>query len=100
MGTVRTEIRSVLRNDLVIISEVGYQAMNQIASDHFFQLISNAYENRSLIITSNLGFAELGTLFASSSTASAVLDRPLNYAHVFPIKRESYRIRTRMVPLL
>jgi DNA replication protein DnaC len=99
-GTVRKKIRSILRNDLIIIDEVGYQAMNQIASDHFFQLISNAYENRSLIITSNLGFAELGTLFASSSTASAVLDRLLHHAHVFPLKGESYRIRTRMVPLL
>ena len=73
--------------------------MNQIASDHFFQLISNAYETRSLIITSNLDFAEWGTLFAASSIAAAVLDRLLHHAHVFPLKGESYRIRSRMIPL-
>jgi len=98
-GTVRKKIRSILRHDLIIIDEVGYQAMNQIASDHFFQLISNAYETRSLIITSNLDFAEWGTLFASSSIAAAVLDRLLHHAHVFPLKGESYRIRSRMIPL-
>jgi len=97
-GTVAKCIRSILKHDLIIIDEVGYQTMDDTASDHVFQLIAAAYEQRSLVVTSNLDFAEWGGLFASTSVAAAVLDRLLHHAHVFSLRGESYRVRNRVIP--
>jgi DNA replication protein DnaC len=72
--------------------------LDKTASDHLFQLVSKTYENVSMIITSNLDFSDWGTLFASPSTAAAVLDRLLHHAHVIALRGESYRIRNRLVP--
>ena len=91
-------IRSLLRNDLIILDEVGYLTLGKIASDHLFQLIIRAYENVALIVTSNLDFSEWGTLFASPSTAAAVLDRLLHHAHVITLRGDSYRVRNRLAP--
>jgi hypothetical protein len=40
--------------DLIILDEVGYLTLGKAASDHLFQLVSKAYENVSLVVTSNL----------------------------------------------
>lgn len=97
-GSLPQYIRSLLRNDLIILDEVGYLTLSKVASDHLFQLVSKAYENVSLVVTSNLDFSEWGTLFASPSTAAAVLDRLLHHAHVITLRGDSYRVRNRLVP--
>jgi DNA replication protein DnaC len=98
-GSLPRYMRSLLRNSLIIVDEVGYLTLDKTASDHLFQLVSRTYENVSMIITSNLDFSDWGTLFASPSTAAAVLDRMLHHAHVIALRGESYRIRNRLVPL-
>lgn len=98
-GSLPRYMRSLLRNDLIILDEVGYLNLDKTASDHLFQLVSRTYENVSMIITSNLDFSDWGTLFASPSTAAAVLDRLLHHAHVIALRGESYRIRNRLLPL-
>ncbi len=91
-------IDTILKNHLIILDELGYVSMDETASDHIFQFIARAYEQRSLIVTSNLNFAEWGTLFANASTAAATLDRLLHHAHVFNMKGDSYRMRNRLIP--
>lgn len=86
------------RNDLIILDEVGYLTLDKTASDHLFQLVSKAYENVALIVTSNLDFSDWGTLFASPGTAVALLDRLLHHAHVITLRGDSYRVRNRLVP--
>lgn len=97
-GSLPQYIRGLLRHNLIILDEVGYLTLGKSASDHLFQLISRAYENVSLIVTSNLDFSEWGTLFASPSTAAAVLDRLLHHAHVIALRGDSYRVRNRLAP--
>jgi len=66
-----------------------------LTSDHSFQLIAQAYEHRSLIVTSNLDFQDWGRLFDQPATAAAFLDRLLHHAHVITLKGDSCRIRHR-----
>lgn len=91
------KINNILKNDLIILDELGYVSMDETASDHIFQLVTKAYENRSLIVTSNLDFGEWGTLFVNMSTAAAILDRLLHHAHVFNLRGNSYRVRNRLI---
>ncbi|MGI6600628.1 MAG: IS21-like element helper ATPase IstB [Dethiobacteria bacterium] len=97
-GSLPQYMRSLLRNQLIILDEVGYLTLDKTASDHLFQLVSKAYENVSLIVTSNLNFSEWGTLFASPGTAAALLDRLLHHAHVITLRGDSYRVCNRLVP--
>lgn len=96
-NSVNKKINNILKNDLVILDELGYLSMDETASDHIFQLITQAYEKRSLIVTSNLDFAEWGSLFTNTSTAAAILDRLLHHAHVFNLRGDSYRMRNRLI---
>lgn len=93
-------MRSLMRNQLIILDEVGYLTLDKTASDHLFQLVNKAYENVALIVTSNLDFSEWGTLFAGPGTAAALLDRLLHHAHVITLRGDSYRVRNRLVPHL
>jgi DNA replication protein DnaC len=97
-GSLRRYIQSLTRYDLLIIDELGYLRLDPTASDHLFQLVAAAYEKVALIVTSNLDFREWSELFASPSTAAAVLDRLLHHAHVVSLKGHSYRLRSRWAP--
>jgi DNA replication protein DnaC len=57
-GTVTQTMNKLLRNDLIILDELGYVQFDTTGSDHLFQIIAKAYENRSLIVTSNLDFED------------------------------------------
>jgi DNA replication protein DnaC len=92
-GTVKQRLKSLTKQDLIIIDELGYLPMDDIAGNHLFQVISNAYERQSLIITSNRPFQDWGTFFPNSSLASATLDRLLHYANVFTFRGDSYRMK-------
>ncbi len=88
--------RSVQSPRLLIIDEVGYLPFSREEANHFFQAIAQRYEHGSVIITSNLPFAQWDTTFASDATmTAAMLDRLLHHAHVAMISGESYRLRER-----
>ncbi|MGI6513977.1 MAG: ATP-binding protein [Syntrophomonadales bacterium] len=69
---------------------MGYLTLDKTASDHLFQLVSKAYVNVALIVTSNLDFSEWGTLFAGPGTAAALLDRLLHHAHVIRYRQDFF----------
>lgn len=96
--TVTAAMNRILRHDLIILDELGYLELDTTGSDLLYQLVAKAYEKRSLIVTSNLDFGEWGELFDKPSTAAAVLDRLLHYAHVISLRGDSYRVRHRLAP--
>ena len=88
--------RSIQLPKLLIIDEVGYLPFSREEASHFFQVIAQRYERGSVIITSNLGFAQWDTTFAGDTTmTAAMLDRLLHHAHVVMVSGESYRLRER-----
>ncbi len=75
---------------------VGYSPFSRDESNHFFQVIAQRYERGSVIITSNLPFAQWDSAFAGDATmTAAMLDRLLHHAHVAMISGDSYRLRER-----
>jgi DNA replication protein DnaC len=88
--------RGIQMPKLLIIDEVGYLPFSREEASHFFQVIAQRYERGSVIITSNLAFAQWDTTFAGDATmTAALLDRLLHHAHVAMITGDSYRLRER-----
>lgn len=88
--------RGIQTPKLLIIDEVGYLPFSRDESSHFFQAIAQRYERGSVIITSNVPFAQWDTTFTGDATmTAAMLDRLLHHAHVAMISGESYRLRER-----
>jgi DNA replication protein DnaC len=78
---------------VLIVDELGSLPMVGEAGSHLFQVISRRYLHGSVILTTNRGIAEWGTIFEDTTVAVAILDRLLHYATVLQIDGESYRMR-------
>ncbi len=63
------------------------------AAHLYFQVVSRRYERGSMLVTSNRGVAEWGTVFGDPIVAAAILDRLLHHSAVVPIRGDSYRLR-------
>ena len=68
------------------------------APNLFFQLISDRYEQGSLMITSNLPFSQWGEILGSTTIATAIIDRVVHHAQVLQTSGKSYRLRNRDQP--
>jgi DNA replication protein DnaC len=85
--------RGILAYRLLIIDEIGYLPMSREQANLFFQVVAKRYERGSLILTSNLGFAQWDQTFAGDATlTAAMLDRLLHHAHVVAIQGDSLSI--------
>jgi len=86
-------LRTYLRPALLAIDEVGYLSYDAHAADLLFQVVSRRYEQKSLVITTNLPFKQWGTVFPNAACAVALIDRLTHHAEIVTIEGESYRKR-------
>jgi DNA replication protein DnaC len=81
--------------DLLIIDELGYLPVSKIEANLFFQLISNLYENTSVVITSNKGFDGWADIIGDSILTTALLDRLTHRCQVLSFTGEGWRVAHR-----
>jgi len=92
-NTVSRVIDGLLRNDLILIDEVGFAPLDETGTQLLFRLVAAAYERRSLGLASHWPFEDWGTFLPIPSTAAALLDRLLHHAVVVVTSGESWRLK-------
>ena len=79
--------------ELDILHELGYVQFSKAGSELLFQLISDWYETKSIIITSNLEFSQWSKVFIDPRLTAALVDRLIHHAHIVSFTGESYRLK-------
>ena len=92
-GMLDKLLASVLRADLLIIDEWGYVPVDRQGAQLLFRVIADSYEQRSLILTTNLEFSKWGTIFTDDQMAAAMIDRLAHHGHILLFEGESYRMK-------
>lgn len=86
-------LQKYARYDLLILDELGYIPFSKEGAELLFQVLAERHEKGSVIITSNLGFAEWTQVFGEAAMTAALLDRLTHKAHIITCNWDSYRLK-------
>lgn len=90
----RPRRRKYMSSSVLVVDELGFQALDRRDAHLLFKVISYRYERGSTIITSNKSIREWPEMLAGDDAlATAILDRILHHCHVLNIDGRSFRLR-------
>jgi DNA replication protein DnaC len=81
---------------VTLIDDISYVPQDRDETDVLFVLLAARYENRSVVITSNLAFSGWNTIFKDAMTTKAAIDRLVHHGTILELiqlEGESYRER-------
>lgn len=84
-------IKQLDQFDVILIDDISYVPFDKSETDVLFTLMSDRYEMRSLLITSNLPFSQWDNIFKDQMTTNAAIDRLVHHSTILELNASSYR---------
>lgn len=94
-------LKQLQRYHLLVLDELGYVPFSKAGAELLFEVVSRAYEQTSLIVTTNLPFENWTEVLGSERLTGALLDRLTHRVHILEANGHSYRLaesRRRLTP--
>jgi len=85
------ELQKLDRFDALILDDLGYIQQDRDEMEVLFTLLSERYERRSVLISSNLVFSQWDRIFKDPMTTAAAIDRIVHHATILELTGSSYR---------
>jgi len=95
-GTLTNFMNSLRRVELLVLDEIGFITLHKEASELLFQVVSECYEQKSLIITSNLEFGQWNSVFGDNKLTNALVDRLIHHSHIVVFSGPGHRLEESM----
>ncbi len=92
-NALKRRFRKYTQPTLLAIDEIGYLSYSNRHADLLFEIVSQRYEERSIIVTTNRPFAEWKEVFPNASCVVSMVDRLVHRAEILQIDGESYRAK-------
>jgi len=95
-GSISGFMTTLRKVELLVLDEVGFIPLHKEAAELLFQVISECYEQKSLIITSNLEFSQWNGIFGDPKLTAALIDRLIHHSHILIFSGQSHRLEESM----
>lgn len=92
-GDLKSYLKQFNKLNLIILDEFGFTGFDKEGGQLLFNLISDCYEKRSIIITTNLEFSKWINIFYDEPMTNALIDRIVHHGFLLIFNRDSYRLR-------
>jgi DNA replication protein DnaC len=92
-GNLTRTLKLINKADLLVLDEWGYVPLERDGARLLFQVISECYEKRSLILTTNLEFSKWVTIFYDEQMTAAIIDRIVHHGHMIIFDGPSKRLK-------
>jgi len=92
-SALRRRTKYYIRPELLVIDEVGYLSYSNRHADLLFEIISQRYEKKSTLITTNKAFSEWREIFPNAACVVSIIDRLVHHSEIINIEAESYRVK-------
>ena len=90
-------IKQIMKNDLLIFDEWGYIPLDRDGSQLLFEIISECYERKSIIITTNIEFSRWTNVLYDEQMTGALIDRLLHHCHLLIFNGDSERMKNSLI---
>lgn len=81
--------------DVIFIDDLGYVTHEREELEVLFALISDRYERKSVMLSSNQPFSRWEQIFGDAMTAAAAIDRLVHHSIILELNLPSYRLEQR-----
>ena len=90
---IEKTLKKLDRFEVVVLDDIGYVQQCREEMEVLFTFLSERYERRSLMITSNLVFSEWDKIFKNPMTTAAAIDRLVHHSTILELDNDSYRAK-------
>ena len=91
-GRLKKIMAMIGKADLLIIDELGFVPLHRDGAELLFNVVAQAYERQSVIVTSNLQFGQWNSVLGDDRLTAALIDRLVHHAHILAFSGKSYRL--------